>query len=29
VRRDDEILASSRDARREARRVLIKVDEIE
>lgn len=26
--RDDEILASSRDARREARRVLLKVDEI-
>ncbi len=29
VRRDEEILASSRDARREARRVLLKVDEIE
>ena len=29
VQRDSEILASSRDARREARRVLLKVDEIE
>jgi len=28
VQRDSEILASSRDARREARRVLLKVDEL-